>query len=365
MAVTAPLSLGEILDRTIQLYRRNFLLFVGISVIPSAIEVLTSGGLSIYFTSQAPALQGTAPQVGTVIAFILIFLAFLFIGLPLLVAAFSLALSALNYAVVLRNRGEAATVRDSYMYGIRHFWRYLGIVALQFLFALVIPGAVAAGIIVIGSIAGTLLAKTGGQTAFAIFFGLLIFLLLLAFLAVCVWIWLYYCLAVPASVTEDTKVWPSMKRSLQLTKGTRGRIFVMYLLVIVLTLIIAYALTIPLDVVLKLTVYKSMNAMTLFTKPPLLVQIANLFISFLQRAFVMPIYAVALVLFYNDQRTRQEGYDIELLMAQAGWSTLPAPVVIEPVVESTELPVSPIDESVVIPENSPAIEPTKTEDTVE
>ena len=29
-----PLSLGEILDRTFSLYRRNFLLFVGITAIP-------------------------------------------------------------------------------------------------------------------------------------------------------------------------------------------------------------------------------------------------------------------------------------------------------------------------------------------
>jgi hypothetical protein len=104
----------------------------------------------------------------------------------------------------------------------------------------------------------------------------------------------------------------------------------MYLLVVILTVISYYALTAPVDIVLKFTVYKSMAGMALLTKPPILLQVVNLFISFLERSFVMPIYAIALLLFYNDQRTRQEGYDIELLMAQAGWSTLPPLAPIEP-----------------------------------
>jgi hypothetical protein len=56
-----------------------------------------------------------------------------------------------------------------------------------------------------------------------------------------------------------------------------------------------------------------------------LLQLANLIISFLVRVFVMPIYSTALLLFYFDQRTRMEGYDIEQLIAQAGWSRMPFP----------------------------------------
>jgi len=102
----------------------------------------------------------------------------------------------------------------------------------------------------------------------------------------------------------------------------------MYLLAFILTIVAYYALTAPVDIVLKLTLYKAMGGMEMLTKPPVLLQVVSLFISFLERSFVMPIYAISLLLFYNDQRTRQEGYDIELLMAQAGWSTLPpAPAV--------------------------------------
>jgi hypothetical protein len=330
-ATTPPLSLGEILDRTVQLYRRNFMLFVGISLLPAAFDVLISGGVSIYFTAIVPAFKGTGTEATqAMIGFFVILALFLLIGVPLLVGVFSLTLSTLNYAAFQRNRGDAITIRATYAYAFRHFWRYLGIFSLQILFAGVIPGAVFFFIIMIGAMLTALVATSGAGKAFGVVFGLLIFLFIVALAFVAIWIWLRYCLAFPACLTEEKKAWPSMQRSVQLSKGSRGRIFVMYLLVFILTIVSYYALTAPLDIVLKLTIYKSMAGMTLLTKPPILLQVINLFISFLERSFVMPIYAIALLLFYNDQRTRQEGYDIELLMAQAGWSTLPPAPPIEP-----------------------------------
>jgi hypothetical protein len=339
-ATTPPLSLGEILDRTVQLYRRNFTLFVGISLLPAAFDVLVSGGVSIYSTSVLPAFKGTGPAATqALIVFFVVIALFVLIGVPLLVAVFSLSLSALNYAAFQRNRGDAITIRATYAYGFRHFWRYLGIFSLQVLFAGVIPGAVFFFIVMIGAMLTALVATTGAGKALTVVFGLLIFLFVIALFVVAIWIWLRYCLAFPACITEEKKVWPSMQRSVRLSKGSRGRIFVMYLLVVILTVISYYALTAPVDIVLKFTVYKSMAGMAMLTKPPILLQVVNLFISFLERSFVMPIYAIALLLFYNDQRTRQEGYDIELLMAQAGWSTLPPPPPIE-LTPAVEIPIA-------------------------
>ena len=323
-AATPPLSLGEILDRTVQLYRRNFLLFMGISLLPAAFNVLVAGSVSIFFTSRAAVFQtpaGAQALLGLIAVLALFFVA----GVPLLIAIVSLALSALNHAAFLRNRGEASTIRSAYAYGLRHFWRYLGILGFQLLFAAILPGAVFAGVFFVGGMVIALLATTGAGKALAVLFGVLAVALIFVLVAVAAWIWLRYCLAFPVCVTEDGKPWACMQRSSQLSKGSRGRIFVMYLLVLVLTWVAYYALTLPVDILLKLTVYKSMGAVALLTKPPVALQVISLFINFLERAFVMPIYAIALLLFYNDQRTRQEGYDIELLMAQAGWTTLAQP----------------------------------------
>jgi hypothetical protein len=325
-ATTPPLSLGEILDRTVQIYRRNFLLFVGISALPSAVYVLVSGVAGIYFSAHTPALQ-QPPAAGAqaVVMLFLVLALFALIGLPLLLGVFATSLSALNHAAFERNRGEAVTIRSAYGYSFRHFWRHVGIVFLQFLFAGIIPWAVFAGILFLGAMIIALLTNTGVGKAFAVLFVLLAGLLACVLVFAAVWIWLCFSLAFPVSKTEDLKAWPCLKRSNQLSKGGRGRIFVMYLLVFILTLVAYYAITAPIDIILKLTIYKSMAAIALLTKPPIILQVMNLFVSFLERSLVMPIYAIALLLFYNDQRTRQEGYDIELLMAQAGWQELPAP----------------------------------------
>lgn len=346
-ASTRPLTLGEILDRTVQLYRRNFLLFAGISLLPSAIYVLIAGGASVYFSSQVPVFPQTAPpNLQTVLALGLFGLFFFLVGLPLLLGILAVTLSALNYAAFRRNQGDSATLRAAYAYGFRHFWRHVGILFLQFLFALVIPGFVFTVVLIGAGMVTALLAASASAKPLAILAGLLVFLIVIAMFVVCIWIWLRFCLAFPASVTEDKKAWPCLQRSAQLSKGSRGRIFVMYLMVVIMTVVVYYALTLPVDIALKLTVYKSMGGVALLTKPPILLQVVNLFVNCLERAFVMPIYAIALLLFYNDQRTRKEGYDIELLMANAGWSALPlapAPAPSHPPAPETASAAAPVE----------------------
>jgi hypothetical protein len=51
--------------------------------------------------------------------------------------------------------------------------------------------------------------------------------------------------------------------------------------------------------------------------PSLATQIVASFGTFFSGSFVLPIYSIALTLFYYDQRIRKEGYDVEWLMEQA------------------------------------------------
>ena len=168
-----------------------------------------------------------------------------------------------------------------------------------------------------------LLAKSGAGNAFAPLFVIAAVVLILALIVVGVMIWIRFSLAFPVSVAEQKKAWPSLQRSGQLTKGSRGRIFVMFLLVWVLSIVASVVLIIPVDIVIALTMRKAFIAGHTPTLYLTLIQVVNLAVGFLVRVFVMPIYVVALVLFYADQRTRIEGYDIEQLMAQAGWTEPP------------------------------------------
>jgi hypothetical protein len=58
-------------------------------------------------------------------------------------------------------------------------------------------------------------------------------------------------------------------------------------------------------------VFRNKGAITLTT------QVVSSLGSSFSGAVVLPIYSIALTLFYYDQRIRKEGYDVEWLMEQA------------------------------------------------
>lgn len=329
-ANTRPLTLGEILDRTVQLYRSNFLLFTGIAAPAAGILVLVSGSIGLFFTSRvinlAQTTQGNGtqppPQVVSQEALLLmaIFGVFFIVGIPLLLGAFSMALAALSFAATRLERGEPTTIRSAYGYAFGHFWRHVGILFLQALFAGVVPYFIFGFVIFIGAMLAALAAGSGASRTMGPLLVVGLILMILVLLVACVLIWLRLSLAYPASAAEGATAWNSLKRSNFLTGGTRGRIFLMLLLVWVLTMVVSAALTVPIDILIVL--FKGKSSFLVNPVGPVftLMQIANLSVSFVVRIFVMPIYSVALVLFYIDQRVRLEGFDIERLMHQAGWA---------------------------------------------
>src|SRR5271154_2721433 len=63
-----PLTLGEILDRTFTLYRRNFLLFAGISAIPQTL-LLALSVVSLLLTTNGATRAFTGMGVGLSLVF--------------------------------------------------------------------------------------------------------------------------------------------------------------------------------------------------------------------------------------------------------------------------------------------------------
>lgn len=333
-ANTRPLTLGEILDRTVQLYRKNFLLFTGIAAPAAGVLVLVSGSIGLFFSSrfinlaQATKTGGSPPPqvIGQdSLLTMAIFGGFFVIGIPLLLGAFSMALAALSFAATRLERGEQPTIRSAYGCAFGHFWRNVGILFLQALFAWVVPYFIFGFVILIGAMLAVLADSSGSGRNMGPLLVVGLVLMVLVLLVACVLIWLRLSLAYPTSASEGTTAWESLKRSNFLTAGTRGRIFLMFLLVSVLTVVVSSALTLPIDILIVLVKGKSNFLVSPVGPVFTLIQIANLGVSFLVRTFVMPIYSVALVLFYIDQRVRVEGLDIERLMHQAGWMGMPPP----------------------------------------
>jgi hypothetical protein len=293
-----PSSLGEILDRTAQMYRSHFLLYFGIASVSYAAVLVLSLLTDLVMYSHIHAGAVRRPDRITVTAG---FSIGLFSMLPIAVA-----MAAVVYAVARNYLGHTCTIREAYASIGRRWYRYILILLAADTYAMlpivVLAIVIAAASVLLPRMARSLVIGLALITVFAgIFVG--------------IWWLLRWALSIPASLMEDLRVHRALKRSSVLTQGCLGRIFVMLLLVVAVMMVIQYAIQIPMFILL----WKSKGHATLAT------QILASFGTFLGGSFVLPIYSIALTLFYYDQRIRKEGYDVEWLMEQAAVSPDDAP----------------------------------------
>jgi uncharacterized membrane protein len=144
---------------------------------------------------------------------------------------------------------------------------------------------------------------------------LIFFLLAIVWGVYAVLMALRYSVAVPACVVEDLKARKALRRSIDLSKGSRGRIFLLGLLIFVLQM----GLVLLAQVFFIVVAVKSHGVM------PVWVRVLQQIVGFFTNSFIGPMYAIGLALFYYDLRIRKEGFDIEWMMQAAGL-TVPQPV---------------------------------------
>ncbi|HTB98824.1 MAG TPA: glycerophosphoryl diester phosphodiesterase membrane domain-containing protein [Terracidiphilus sp.] len=308
-----PLTLGEILDRTAQLYRTNFLLFAGIaSIYSGALLVLSLLQIAVQEVLRMHHMAGQV-VVATVVGMLLIW--------PIAVIAGGLSIAANNRAVAWLHLGQPATIRGAYASIRPRLGRYLGLMTITTLiiwlpFALLYAGYAIFTLLYIKprGLLGPRGAHIDPQVA-VVFLGVSVvfLLLLLGAMVYAVLMGLRYSLSVPACVVEDLRVRPAMRRSIELTKGARGRIFLLGLLVV--------AIQLGLGLITQL--FFIVATVKHHGDLPALVRVLQQLVAFFTNTFVGPIYATGFTLFYYDQRVRKEGYDIERMMHAAGLGHLP------------------------------------------
>jgi hypothetical protein len=349
-----PSSLGEILDRTAQLYRSRFLIFLGISALPIAVVVVLVcvAGLVAAWWGAAGAHSVSSETGYALVGFFFIGLTLL--ALPLLLVVSGLAAAAMSHAVACIHLGGTTTIRDAYKSVWRLGWRYIWLYLLQRLIVWVAPLAVWIALALLAA-GATVLAQKGGMGASAdTIFGSAAFLVVIPLAGYGIWMLLQLSLAFPACVVEQIGAWRAVKRSIALSQETKGRILLLYLLAGALGWILSIAVTVPLAILVSLIpgIDSPPYVQTAEVAMPLIVYGS----AFAVQAMVEPIYGIALVLFYYDQRIRKEGYDIELLMQQAGMA--PAAKAEQPVPEAAPwLSAVPRLAPAVATESSQAAEP--------
>jgi hypothetical protein len=275
-----PLSLGEILDRTFSLYRRNFLLFLGITAIPQLLVlalnlvqvlVLKTPGV----TPRVPASQFQAGAASS-------FLAFGIVGgilaLIIYVVSFLFAQGGTIYAVSDLYLGRTTTIGDSLGRMKGQLLNLLGVMILN------------------------------GLATLAAF----IFLIIPGIYVAC-----RLCTCIPAALLEDLGARESLERSFSLTKDNAGRAFVIYLLYFALLYAAIFLFLMPFGVLAAFSAKDpSMLRWTMA-----MMQVGN----FIAAVLVSPFILIATSVFYYDLRVRKEAFDLQVMMNPGGNPASPSP----------------------------------------
>jgi hypothetical protein len=308
-----PLNLGEILDRTADLFRSRFLFFAGLASIFAAamlaVQLIHLGSLHLMgYPNVAPHLAWA-------------YVVSLGANLLLISLLAGLSIAAFNRAVAWIYLGEPATVHAAVRSIFARMGRYLWLMTvttflawwpLFLVYVLLFATVFAAGFggVMFGAQATQQPATMGPGAMAGALAGILIGgLLFIPATIYGVIMWLRYSLAMPACVVEGLPAGKAIRRSIDLSEGSRGRIFVLWLLVFVVRLMLGLLIEFP----MILLVVKHPGQPV-----PLGWMVYQQFGVFAINALIGPIYSIGLTLFYYDQRIRKEGFDIEWMMQAAG-----------------------------------------------
>jgi hypothetical protein len=325
------MNLGEILDRTIQIYRSRFLVFAGIAALPALATFgirLTEaswahGAWTIHLSRQTAALW-------SFFATLLLYYVSGFLGL--------LVFPAQAHVASTTSLGEGSSVSTSLRFLVARWRTYVWVAALKSLVVVLIPEvlfvALAVGVALIAVRAGTFNNVTvmGPATA-------LLFLALPAIAGCGLFLWLGGCfsLVVPACAIEGVGGFTAFRRSWALSKGSRARIIFSWLMIVVFSGLLMYGLSLGFRWVFPY-----------LCRTPFLGALVRDFYSpaiYLLFAAVSTLtgslYPIAATLFYYDQRIRHEGYDIVRMMEEAGMTAPSTPPVGDSPVASAEEEIQP------------------------
>jgi hypothetical protein len=277
------MSLGELLDRAIGLYRRNFLKFVGVIAIPyvplTALQMAVS-----YFTTNSMVSQAQAGSNPFNAGVLLGYGGTLLISVVRFILVQGIATAALTRAISDHYTGRTIGILDAYD-RIGKAWINL-IVALILMFLLIIPAYIWTMIPCIGWFTGP---------------GLLLFL----YLAV-------MPLIAPVIVLEDAGVTVALRRAWDLA---RSRFWWLLGCALVLTLFGQLIVTGPV-LLLNLLLQSLMGLYPMLMEQQLIVStIVQNLITLFTSLLYLPIQITIMTLVYFDLRARSEGLDLALQLS--------------------------------------------------
>lgn len=308
----APLGAGDLIDRTVRLYRRHFMALIRASAPPVVIgavgAVLWSVGV------RAMSLTGSDASLflygGMVLAGVFV----RFIGLLVLLIVLG---GASRNLVTHLLWGEPVTARLIYRSVRARFWALLGASLAMFVY-LVIMSGVALLVWYVAVLLIALAALLLGPAASPWVVVIVVVVVVLGALAGS--LWLFFLTSGRAAyvpqvlMVEGRDVFDSIRRSAFLARGNVRRLMAMALF----TVVAGYSVMLLLLVPLGWAAY--LNGVDPFTlggsRAPVWYAVGVEVAVQLSVILLAPVWLMGLSLLYVDERVRHEGYDIELLAAQ-------------------------------------------------
>jgi hypothetical protein len=255
-----PLTTGELLDRTFSLYRSNFVLFVGISAIPSLVSLAVQL-VNVALTGQLGSSPTAAGCLGMVVWMPILLV------VTLAVSAASQGATVIAVSHVYLGRPITVTAALSAVRrqipALAVTWVVLGLAATLGLLLLVVPGVI---------------------------------------------LMLMWALAIPVAVLEERTMLDAGARSAELTKGDRLRVFIVWVMFIALYFVVAMIVNVPIGIAAALVEGVGNPAAPW-------IQVSSAIASFFTQCLVGPLMTIGFALLYYDERVRKEAFDLELMMS--------------------------------------------------
>jgi len=323
------MNLGEILDRTLQIYRSRFLALALVASIPTLLmdAILFAGENWLHVRSL---VQPGWTKSGLFFWNSVVSLGFFHI--------FNVLYLFFEPAMIKIVSGSILAFEHSFASSLRfaaNRWRsYLWIAVLKSAAILIVPELLAASML----IAEALFFIAKGSPKLTNFESVLVFVVP-GLTGISLFLWCGACLslALPVAALEDLNGLKSLRRSWTLSKGTRARVLFTWLVVYVSLWVLTWSLEFLLGrVIFRVgAILQMAETARHFYQPAVFILATAIYV------ILGPIYPIAITLFYYDQRIRHEAYDIEWMMQRAGL-VVPAPAQQEthplPVLEQSPQP---------------------------
>ena len=267
-----PLSIGELLDRTFSLYRRNFLLFIGISAIPQLLVL----AMRLAQTALMPARKVVVPtpttefqsaSPGFVVAGVAGMVLLVVVGLIVYFVAYLFSQGGTVYAVSELYLGRTTTIGQSLSRMRGELWSLFWLIVFNLVILIVS----------------------------------FILLIIPSIYMAC-----RLCVCIPAALLEGLGPFDALQRSFALTKDNAGRAFLILLLYVVILYAALFLFGIPFGIAIQ-SAAKDPAMLRVWTA---LMQIGN----FVAGVLVTPVLTIASSIFYFDLRVRKEAFDLQLMM---------------------------------------------------